>query len=290
MFEKRKVIVTLTTIPSRLKYLNETILSLVDQSANIDEIVLSLPIKSIREPCEGDPYKLKNETIEILKKYNVTIWRTKKDYGPATKLLGILERELPKNLSKEEEPLIITVDDDKCYNKECVKNLLEGWKRNQNCVVSRMGSVLIQLSTKSKLYLSRKNMYDIINRYHEIIMRGNEIGTDKEIAVVFGTGGVLYRTSYFNDSIFDYIIKDKKFPKKKIFLIDDIYISGYLSQKGIVKKVIKFDMNTLEGKMLDTNSNNRRINPLININTTQKYKEWSIDVIKYYEEFIVKKQ
>lgn len=290
MFEKRKVIVTLTTIPSRLKYINETIFSLINQSVNIDEIVLSLPIESVREPCDGDPYKIANETRNFLKKYNVAIWRTKKDYGPATKLLGILERELPKNLSKEEEPLIITVDDDKIYNKDCVKNLLEGWKRNQNSVVSRMGSVLIQLSPKSKLYLSRKNLYDKMNRYHEIIFKGNEISSDKEIAIVFGTGGVLYRASYFDDSIFDYFIKDKKFPKKKIFLTDDIYISGYLSQKGIIKKAIKFNMNILKPGLLDYNSNNRKINPLKDINTTRKNRKWSIDVIKYYEEFIVKKQ
>ena len=77
-----------------------------------------------------------------------------------------------------------------------------------------------------------------------------------------------------------------------LFLIDDIYISGYLSQKGIVKKVIKFDMNNLDlkGRLLDVNSNNRQINPLKNINTSQKNRKWSIDVIKYYEEFIVKKQ
>lgn len=43
MFEGRKVILTLTTIPSRMKYLELTIKSLLVQSFKYDELVLSIP-------------------------------------------------------------------------------------------------------------------------------------------------------------------------------------------------------------------------------------------------------
>ena len=49
-------------------------------------------------------------------------------------------------------------------------------------------------------------------------------------------------------------------------------------------------MNILKCKLLDYNSNNRLIKPLKDINTTQKNIQWTTEVIKYYEEFIVKKQ
>lgn len=43
MYENRKVIVTLTTIPSRFKFVRDTLVSLLNQTIKPDEIVLSLP-------------------------------------------------------------------------------------------------------------------------------------------------------------------------------------------------------------------------------------------------------
>ena len=44
----------------------------------------------------------KDEKIQkILNETNITILRCSKDYGPATKLLGVLEREKEKDLSPE---------------------------------------------------------------------------------------------------------------------------------------------------------------------------------------------
>ena len=45
----RKIIVTLTTIPSRLKNVNNVITSLLKQTIKPDEIVLSLPMKSLQD-------------------------------------------------------------------------------------------------------------------------------------------------------------------------------------------------------------------------------------------------
>ena len=89
MYENRKVIVTLTTIPSRFKFVRDTLVSLLNQTIKPDEIVLSLPMESVREPCNGDPYKITDQILNEFKNHGVTIWRTKKDYGPATKLLGL---------------------------------------------------------------------------------------------------------------------------------------------------------------------------------------------------------
>ena len=299
MYENRKVIVTLTTIPSRFKFVRDTLVSLIKQSIKPDEIVLSLPMESVREPCKGDPYKITDQILNEFKNHGVTIWRTKKDYGPATKLLGLLEREIPKNLSKEEESLIITVDDDKIYHKDSVKQLLEGWQRNQDCIVARKGVVMIQLKKTSKLYLSRKRTFDMLNRYHEIVLKGSDLTKDTEISILLGTGGVLYRASYFDDDIFDYKKKDKKFPSEKIFHTDDIYLSGYVSVKGIVKKAIYFAKNETINKIdnlkpnksavLDPDSRSRRINPLIDINSKIKNKKWAVDCLKYYEKYLIRK-
>ena len=89
----RKIIVTLTTIPSRLKNIEQTIKSIKNQTIDVDEIVLSLPKVSVREPSINDPYNVDEVFLNILKTYNITLLRCDKDYGPATKLLGLLTRE-----------------------------------------------------------------------------------------------------------------------------------------------------------------------------------------------------
>lgn len=299
MFYNRKVIVTLTTIPSRFKHIKYVLVSLLQQSIKPDEIVLSLPMESIREPCEGDPYKVDEKITEELNKMGVTIWRTKRDYGPATKLLGLLEREMPKKLDKNKEALIITVDDDKHYYKDCVKNLLDGWKRNMDCVVCRKGSVIKQLSRKDKTYLSKKSFFDKINRYHEMVYLGNQVKQDTELSVVFGTGGVLYKASFFDETVFDYKKEDSSFPDKEIFLTDDVYLSGYLGKKGIKKKVIKFESNKMISKIeeqkkgqnntnLDDNTVSRTVNPLVDINKKDKSLELLTKSLKYYEKYMIK--
>jgi len=302
MFENRKVIVTLTTIPSRLKYLISTLLSLLKQSIKPDEIVVSLPKNSVREPKEGDPYVIDSMLQEFVNKYNITILRCKKDYGPATKLLGLLEREIKLNLPKEKEALIITVDDDKIYDVDTVKYLLEGWKRNEHCVVARKGSKMTRLNKKNKLYLANKLHFDKIDRLFEQVVKGNEISQDTKVSMVFGTGGVLYRTSHFKEDIFDYKKYNSDFPEKKFFTVDDIYLSGYLGKNNIVKKIIKFPKTKyhlmLDEKMkkdkkykglrthLDPDTLNRKINPLININAIKGGKSDSVYCVKYFGSYL----
>ena len=136
----RKIIVTLTTIPSRLKNVNNVIISLLKQTIKPDEIVLSLPMKSLREPNIN--YEISIQQKRFFDENNITILRLVYDYGPATKLLGILERELKSEINTETEPLIITVDDDKIYDKNTVMVLVEGWKRHPNSVVSRKVGII----------------------------------------------------------------------------------------------------------------------------------------------------
>ena len=69
MFENRKVIVTLTTIPSRLNNTLYTIRSLLNQTIKPDEIVLSLPVESIREKSNGDPYMMNDKLMDNVYHY-----------------------------------------------------------------------------------------------------------------------------------------------------------------------------------------------------------------------------
>jgi len=293
MFEKRKVIITLTTIPSRLNNIGYTLKSLLNQTIQADEIVVSLPLNSIREKSENDPYIMNDTLKNFIKEHNITVYRCSKDYGPATKIIGVLERQIPLNLSENVEPLIITVDDDKFYINTLVEQLLNGWKRNKKCVICRKGSSLFHKEENN------------INYILEEVVKGNELSKDKEILVLFGTGGVLYRSSYFNDDIFDYKKYNPDFPEDQLITVDDIFLSGYLGTKGIIKIVPKFSKNSFDDYLfkkiikeklnkrmlynLDPDSPNRQISPLADINSSQAGVGRNIQSMKYFEKFIFKK-
>jgi len=298
MFDNRKVIVTLTTIPSRLKNINEVIISLLKQTIKADEIVLSLPRKSLREP--NIVYKLSHEQKRFFDENNITILRPVYDYGPATKLLGVLERELELRTNSEKEPLIITVDDDKKYDKNTTRVLLEGWKRHPNSVVARKGGIITfgEINEKMKKILpaikKQKKSLNLL-KYNEQFFSGCDIDKDTCIDIVFGTGGVVYRPSFFCKNIFNIVNDNNLFPKKMFLFIDDIYLSAFLSLKKIKKFVITFEKTEFltsntnfinKSCIIDESTDNREINPLIDINKISSRNLNSLEATHYVYKFL----
>lgn len=277
----REIIISLTTIPSRLKNCISTIKTIRKQSIFVDKIILSIPLKSIREPSNNiDDYDLNEKILSELN--DVTIYRCKKDYGPATKLLGILEIELEKkHKNTDTEPLIITIDDDKLYNHDMILNLIKGWERNSLCAVSRTGSIIKNVNNKIKEYP----------------FRGCDLKKDINVDILFGSGAILYKPSFFDKSIFDFKLVDKNFENNLSFYIDDGYISYYLRYKGIKKKVIKFNENYVTNYFkklkifaVDINSGNNIINPLKIVNRNRVNRENSKKLFIYFNNLINKKK
>jgi len=102
------IYVSTSTIPQRIKNLDKSIKSLLNQSKKPDKIFINIPFK----------YKRFNETIkddEIPKFDSSVVEITRcEDFGPATKLLGSLDK-LEKN------SLIILFDDDHVYENYMVE-------------------------------------------------------------------------------------------------------------------------------------------------------------------------
>ena len=96
------IYVSLSTIPQRLKSLNESVESLLKQTRKPDKIFINIPFKYKRfsETIEDDQIpKFDNNIVEITRC---------EDCGPGTKLLGSLNK-LEKN------SLLILADDDHVY-------------------------------------------------------------------------------------------------------------------------------------------------------------------------------
>ena len=113
------IYVSLSTIPQRLKHLNESVTSLLKQTRKPDKIFVNIPFK----------YKRFNETIkdnQIPKFDNSLVEVTRcEDCGPGTKLLGSLNKF-------EKNSLVILADDDHVYEDYMVEKFFYFYSKAPN--------------------------------------------------------------------------------------------------------------------------------------------------------------
>lgn len=186
------IIVSLTTIPSRLSNIKDTIDSIFDQSIKPNNIVLNLPLKYNNYSNDFKIEEFSNKSIII----NRCI-----DYGPATKLLGLYTSTLFKKLKNED--LIIIIDDDRNYDKKLIERLMYSYQNN-NCVITNIGASINGL-TEGIL-----NSKPLKKGYCDIL---------------FGCDGYLLTKKMcpFNKEIFELNHNDEK------YYVDDVWISGFLN-------------------------------------------------------------
>lgn len=201
-----KIIISLTTIPSRLKDENELgikscIESLVNQSYDNYEIHFNIPDVNKKT---GEEYVIPdwlNSYSEKLK-----IFRTE-DYGSITKIVPTLLRE------EDPESIIIVCDDDLVYHKDMVsEQVLNQSKFSSDAAVGYDGMSL------------KKPIYGDVRDYYFTSCKKNG-----EVKILQGYKTVSYKRRYFTEDFFkDFINKS---------WADDIVLSAYMASKGILKMV-----------------------------------------------------
>ena len=163
-----RVVVSLSTIPSRVSHLAKVLNSLLDQTYPIDQIYLNIPYWSTRENC---PYP------DLTSSSRIKIIRCE-DYGPITKLIPVLQVE------KNPETIIITVDDDVQYNNKQVEKLVY-WAQKYPDSAIGSGGVIAGSG---------------INFFGKIISP-NQLTS---VSVIEGVTGCAYRRKFFTSDILDY--------------------------------------------------------------------------------------
>ena len=96
------IYVSITTIPQRIKNLNKSVKSLLNQTRKPDKIFINIPFKYKRFSeaiVDNQIPKFDNNVVEITRC---------EDYGPGTKLLGSLNK-------LQKDSLLILADDDHTY-------------------------------------------------------------------------------------------------------------------------------------------------------------------------------
>ena len=156
--------VSLTSIPSRIDNIQETIFSIKNQTIKPIKIFLNLPFKFRRFP----EYKFTDEQIYKLNKFNLKISRCE-DYGPATKLMGSIS-EIKKNYD-----CVILIDDDHIYHKNAFEILIENFKKEKVNYSYYLNKIFnIRNGQCSDGFLMNVDLLDNIELFYEKYVKNNK--------------------------------------------------------------------------------------------------------------------
>ena len=203
------LIVTLTTIPPRLKTLQLVVDSIRAQSVPPDKIEINIPIKYRRSELGQIDKDLKIEGCDI--------FFVSTDLGPATKILPTLERYKGKDVK------IVYCDDDRKYDENWLMRLADTSKLNPTCCIAENA-----MNAKRRLsviyWRERPAIYRILRLITLGIFKPSRTKTMESLDIVEGYGGCLVKPSFFNDAVFNV--------PEEFMLIDDIWLSGQLALNG----------------------------------------------------------
>ena len=114
---KGRIIVSLSPTKKQIKKLMVPIISILDQTVRVDQIIMVLP-----------PGIYKKDFPEYVSKI-VNFQQAGKDYGKGTKLIPVLLRE------KECDTVIIALNVDIVYGKDFLESMIEQMKNNHGVVL-----------------------------------------------------------------------------------------------------------------------------------------------------------
>jgi len=196
----RNIVVSLTTIPSRVNSLYSTLNSLILQSKLPDQIYIGIPKISTRESIPYViPDKIKNHPL-------ITIIDLEKDYGPISKLITGL-------LSAESQ--FITVDDDTIYSYDLIEKL---------CLHSKPNTVIATIGRNEK----KKKIMGKTNEKIRTIEGYGGVLYDKSYFDIKTIGELIVdeKTKYNDDIMISYFLKRENIEIKLIDLVTKEPMAG----------------------------------------------------------------
>lgn len=215
-----RLVVTLATIPSRISKIGPVIDSIKAQTRRPDRIYVCICDVCLWEQSAYDvPDWLRQDEI-------VEVVVSTKDYGPANKLLGMLDRE------PDPSTRIVIVDDDWGYKPDMLEVLERRFEEfGAQSAIGSSGSRLPRHWSQMEARIGSEIDARPQLR-HQLIFVAE---SPKDIAVdilQYGFGAMVLR-AWFDDDIRDLID-----PLEPLFFADDVLFSGYLESKGIQRVCI----------------------------------------------------
>jgi len=212
-----EIIVTLTTLPRRLAYIQPVIDSILKQEYPPTKVQLYIPIKYRREDV--------GEVDESHLPHGCEIIRCSEDFGPATKILPAVIKHRGSKVA------LVYCDDDRIYDKNWLKRLVEASDQYPESVIAEEA-----MNSKARLntiyWRQRKILYKFLRIFTFGIWKHNRFIKDEKPNIAEGYGGVLVKPHFFNEEVFD--IPDI------LWTVDDIWLSGMLAVSNHkIKKTIR---------------------------------------------------
>jgi hypothetical protein len=178
--KRSSVIVSLTTIPSRVPFLEQTLKSLLRQSLAPARIVLNLPRQSARD---GARYVLPERLSNVA---GVQVVWLDEDLGPATKLLPTLTGANPKQM-------IAVVDDDHLYPPNFIADLEEAARAFPDAAFAFSGwCVPEDLTDRATRLWSNLRMLP------PTPLRARRVTKPRAVDILQGCNGYLVRPTFFD--------------------------------------------------------------------------------------------
>jgi hypothetical protein len=229
-----RVVVSLTTTPARLPFLEATLESLLlDQSLMPDTVYLVLPDKNYytKETLEYDnddeswpdflDSLVQNTPLQVLK----VTW----DYGPVSKILYALEKET------EEDTRIIYVNDDVLYSRTLVQGLVDASLQTPNAVVAKSGG---KLRSKFRQIKDSDLKYDKPpNLFMQVSGTPSFPGHMLSVDIVQGFAGVCLPAKLLNTEAIYQVLQDPSVPTA-VVESDDVLVSAVMQAQNITKWIV----------------------------------------------------
>jgi hypothetical protein len=242
--------------------LKECLKCLHAQTYQLDAIYLGLPAKARRLDKEYPP--LPSDIADLC-----TVVPMLTDFGPASKIYGALVSE------SKPDTLILSCDDDTVHEPHLVETLVKHAEDYPQSTVCGTGA-LIGRGLKMISIVSSLNGFRGWNG-----LTGFPVGREgRNVDLIFGVGGVMYRRGFFHaeselyTQLFKYALDDER-----VYMNDDVLISGYLSKYG-VKRRLFCDVPTV--KCVDSGAGDALSVDIIHMFTRMQE---AIDQVKVYGMF-----
>ena len=209
--KKSSIIVSLTTIPSRLAHIDLVLKSLLTQSLAPQCIKLYIPTFSKREKTNYQipPWLMALPGIEIVRV---------EDVGPATKCI-------PAIMAHSADQAILVVDDDKLYDVDLVKRFESLSKIHPDTVIASSGWI-VPLDLIDKPTTLFRNIF----LTPPTPIHATRIHTPRPVDIVMGCSGYLLRPRFFNAA--DLLNRDNT--PDALWYVDDVWISAHCQVPKIV--------------------------------------------------------
>ncbi|MFA6408731.1 MAG: hypothetical protein WCW01_00930 [Gammaproteobacteria bacterium] len=254
---KEKVIISFTTTPERIQYLDVMLKSLLSQSKRVDYIHLCLPkLYRDQEPYTIPPHLLQSDFLKII--------RSEKDFGPATKLIPTLQmHDLPPDTK------IVIVDDDQVYPRRHIERLNHWSNLYPESALGMAGCLIPPNQNPSQMLTVNSDSKDT-HRISASICKDLTKST-----ILFGYAGYIVRPSFFDESFYDYSIAPKA-----AYFEDDVWVSGSLAKRGIKRYVIPL----FGQRSIPASSRQTRTTRCLFTNENKGYKNMD-EIFQYFSKY-----